>query len=228
MVPVAWMVYTHAKSTDEQRQDREQAEGPVCVVGKRPWKIGERNRGAIPIHSREEKRMSVDNPYAAPEAELADLSHVGQKTELAGRFTRLAAAIVDSFIGLVYGVPILFGLGAFDYISRGQAMPVGITIAAGVLGFLGFLLVQGYFLKKNGQTIGKLAAGIRIADLDGNVPEFWGLILKRYVPISLAAQVPVIGPFLSIIDVLFIFRGDRRCVHDLIAGTKVVVARKKY
>ena len=30
------------------------------------------------------------------------------------------------------------------------------------------------------------------------------------------------GQTLGLIDVLFIFRSDRRCVHDLIAGTKVV------
>jgi uncharacterized RDD family membrane protein YckC len=31
-------------------------------------------------------------------------------------------------------------------------------------------------------------------------------------------------PFYSLVDVLFIFRDDRRCIHDLIAGTKVVEA----
>jgi uncharacterized RDD family membrane protein YckC len=27
---------------------------------------------------------------------------------------------------------------------------------------------------------------------------------------------------LTVIDVLFVFRDDKRCVHDLIAGTKVI------
>jgi hypothetical protein len=31
-----------------------------------------------------------------------------------------------------------------------------------------------------------------------------------------------VGTFLVLVDVLFIFRKDRRCVHDHIAGTRVV------
>jgi uncharacterized RDD family membrane protein YckC len=29
-------------------------------------------------------------------------------------------------------------------------------------------------------------------------------------------------PFYGLVDVLFIFREDKRCIHDLIAGTHVV------
>ena len=31
-------------------------------------------------------------------------------------------------------------------------------------------------------------------------------------------------PFYALVDVLFIFRNDQRCIHDLIAGTKVIKA----
>jgi uncharacterized RDD family membrane protein YckC len=34
----------------------------------------------------------------------------------------------------------------------------------------------------------------------------------------------MIGPVLALVDVLLIFRNDRRCGHDLIAGTRVVHA----
>ena len=44
----------------------------------------------------------------------------------------------------------------------------------------------------------------------------------RYVLVMLVAVIPFIGGLLGVIDFLFIFRSDRRCVHDLIAGTKVV------
>jgi len=41
------------------------------------------------------------------------------------------------------------------------------------------------------------------------------------VPLLLA-----ILPGFMLLDPLFILRRDRRCLHDLIAGTKVVVVRK--
>jgi uncharacterized RDD family membrane protein YckC len=31
-------------------------------------------------------------------------------------------------------------------------------------------------------------------------------------------------PLYAIVDALFIFRGDRRCIHDMIAGTRVIEA----
>ncbi len=166
--------------------------------------------------------MNADNPYAAPEAELIP-TWTEPREELAARSARFAASLVDGIIGLLYGIPIIYGLGIWTYMSAGQAPPIGLTVAAGVLGFLVFMLVHGYFLKASGQTLGKKLAGIRIADLDGRLPDFGKVVLLRYLPISVVSQVPVVGTFLPMVDVLFIFRGDRRCVHDLLAGTKVVV-----
>ena len=67
--------------------------------------------------------------------------------------------------------------------------------------------------------------GIRIADLEGRVPEFWRLIGLRYLPIMVVSVVPILGNILVLIDILFIFRSDRRCIHDMIAGTIVVRVR---
>ncbi len=105
-------------------------------------------------------------------------------------------------------------------------MPFLLIVTSSVLGFIGFLLLNGYFLKTNGQTVGKKLSGIRIADLDGKVPDFAKVVLLRYLPVSLVATIPLVGGYLTVIDVLFIFRSDRRCLHDLIAGTKVVTARR--
>ena len=67
---------------------------------------------------------------------------------------------------------------------------------------------------------------IRIADLDANLPDFGKVILLRYLPISLAALIPMVGQFFPLADVLFLFRHDRRCIHERLAGTKVVKVRK--
>jgi uncharacterized RDD family membrane protein YckC len=170
--------------------------------------------------------MDVENPYAAPQAELGAPLDEARDSDLAGRFTRLASAIVDGWIGMAIAFPLMYALGIWTYIGRGQNPPLGLMLASGALSFLGFFLIHGYFLKTKGQTVGKKLAGIRIAALDGSIPDFATVVLRRYLPISIVAQIPAVGPYLTLLDVLFIFRGDRRCIHDLIAGTKVVKIRK--
>jgi uncharacterized RDD family membrane protein YckC len=166
--------------------------------------------------------MSEDNPYAPPISDLTGVVDFMGDTELAGRWTRFVASFVDGIIGLCYGIPILYMLGYFEYAVARQQPPFLLTFAMAVLGFIGFLLVHGYLLKTNGQTVGKKLTGIRIVDLDGNLPDFAKVILLRYLPMSLVAMIPVLGRWLTLIDVLFIFRQDRRCLHDLLAATKVV------
>ena len=93
----------------------------------------------------------------------------------------------------------------------------------GLMGMVMFFVLHGYLLFTRGQTIGKRVVGIRIARYaDGGLPPFWPLIAKRYAPIWVVGQIPVIGPYLTLIDALFIFRSDKRCLHDLLAGTLVV------
>jgi uncharacterized RDD family membrane protein YckC len=177
--------------------------------------------------NREESPVSIENPYAAPQARLTDTHDVAGDSELASRSTRLGAAIVDGVIGIAIAFPLMYVSGVWNYVVRGENPPLGLTLAMGALGFLGFLLIHGYLLMTNGQTVGKKLAGIRIADLNGAVPGFATLILRRYLPISLVAQIPVAGPYVPLLDDLFIFRADRRCLHDLIAGTKVVTTRRR-
>lgn len=162
--------------------------------------------------------MSEHNPYQAPKSPVADKPEPGA---LAERGQRLGAAVIDGVIGLVFAIPIMWGLGIWEYAKEGS-IPLSVTIMSIVLGLVMFLAAHGYFLRMNGQTIGKKLIGIRIADLDNRVPEFWRLIALRYLPIMVVSAVPILGNILIIVDVLFIFRSDRRCIHDLIAGTRVV------
>ncbi len=166
--------------------------------------------------------MTSQNPYAAPRANIGDAPQEGP--ELAGRGQRFGAAIIDGLLGLLWGVPIMIALGTYEYLKAGQAIPWGLTLAGAAIGFVVFVAVQGWFLKTNGQTIGKKIVGIRIADLENNVPRFGKVLGLRYLPVSAVTVVPLVGQFLPLLDVLFIFRSDRRCLHDLIAGTRVVKA----
>jgi len=48
------------------------------------------------------------------------------------------------------------------------------------------------------------------------------IVLWRAFPIAALRSVPVAGPWLWLLEVLPIFGNDRRCIHDMIAGTDVV------
>ena len=76
---------------------------------------------------------------------------------------------------------------------------------------------------QSAQTWGKKVLGIRIAHLDGTQPTL-GHAPAQALPARAGRRDPAGARHSSraIVDVLFIFRGDRRCVHDLIAGTQVV------
>lgn len=125
-------------------------------------------------------------------------------------------------IGIIIAVPFWILTGMWAFIKSGTAAPYIYTLSASVYGFLGFALIHYYFLNKNGQTIGKMLLNIRIVGVDDQSIGGTAIILKRYLPMSLVSLVPFVGSVLALADILFIFRKDRRCVHDLIAGTKVV------
>lgn len=171
--------------------------------------------------------MSDYNPYAPPQADLTgpDYSRP-EELELADRGTRFGAAILD---GLVMGIPaflLVWGLYAVCGYSLLAKVPgrIGIVLLLGGVGIgtLVDLAINGYFLQKYGQTVGKRACSIKIVKLDGSLPTLTDSFLKRRVAISLIGLIPVLGKIFSFVDILFIFRKNRRCLHDDLAGTVVV------
>ncbi|MBU3020605.1 RDD family protein [Aestuariibacter sp. A3R04] len=136
---------------------------------------------------------------------------------LASRGERFAAALIDAVVSILITIPLFFVVG----LENLQEPSIGLTAMIFVYGFASFLLVHGFILFNYGQTVGKRFLKIRIEDLEDNQATFSTIMLKRYLPISIVAYIPVVGSILSLIDVLFIFRADKRCVHDLIADTRV-------
>ncbi len=121
-------------------------------------------------------------------------------------------------------LPLFFAFG-LDGLSQIQAKYGMLYVLIElIIGQLVFLAVQGRLLYKYGQTVGKKLMDIKITDLNGNLPTFNSVYGIRYLFMTIAPLVPIIGGLLSMADVLFIFRKDRRCIHDLLAGTKVVAA----
>ncbi|MEM8815364.1 MAG: RDD family protein [Pseudomonadota bacterium] len=166
--------------------------------------------------------MAEQNPYATPDADVAVDDITGD--ELAGRFTRFLAAIVDSIILGILFAPIMFFVGYFERVASGQNIlleALGWTFG----GIFLWIAVNGYTLAKQGQTLGKMLLGVRIVSAEnGRIIPLWKVAGVRYLPFMLISQVPLLGFFAMLANWLFIFRADRRCIHDLVAGTRVVKA----
>ena len=170
--------------------------------------------------------MEEHNPYAPPTASLERPAEESPeaRVQLAGRWARLWGALIDSVLGLVITLPVMFATGFWER-AMAQTVSFGETVLLGVVSLVIFLAIHGYLLANHGQTIGKRLARTRIVSVKtGEILSLWEVFGLRYLPISVAGQIPVVGQFLVLVDTLFIFRNDKRCIHDLIAGTRVVEA----
>ena len=142
--------------------------------------------------------------------EPGDLSTAEHASELASRWIRLAAVIIDGLILLVPGLILFIG-----GISAGASSGV---ILFAVVVFIVIFIIQMVLLGTRGQTIGKIALNIRIVDArTGTHPGVARLVLLR----TIVNWILGIIPFYALVDALFIFREDQRTIHDMIAGTRV-------
>ena len=169
--------------------------------------------------------MTDDNIFSPPTADLGSPAEPQDATiyeNLASRWARLGASLIDSIILVVPIIAIVYGTDYWERVMNQnislieQMLPV-------LMGFLEYLVLNGYLLHKRGQTIGKWALGIKIVSLHNEkILPLWKVFFVRYVPQVLVAMIPLAGSILILINDLFIFRKNKRCVHDYIAGTKVI------
>jgi uncharacterized RDD family membrane protein YckC len=136
---------------------------------------------------------------------------------LADRDSRVLALILDT---LAYAAPVLLAALMATVGGLGTVPPIA-TGAVGVLGVAGYQL---YLCASAGQSIGKRRMGIRVVLEDGTPASlFHILILRNLLPGLMGYLLGLLVPGLFfLVDALFILRADRRCLHDLIAGTKAV------
>ncbi len=161
------------------------------------------------------------NPYQSPVSEESVRQY--KNAQQAGRASRFFAALLDGLVLIAITVPIQWKAGVFDGFPEIPEQGFGELLMWGVVGFAVFLLVNGYLLATRAQSVGKAMLGIKIVTMDGENADFERIVLRRVLPLTVAASIPFVGGFVSIIDPLFIFRKNHRCVHDLVAGTRVVV-----
>lgn len=99
------------------------------------------------------------------------------------------------------------------------------AIISAAIYILIMLCIQGYFLHKHGQSIGKKLLGIQVVDY--NSGEKTGVV-RAFVLRSLVFILPTLYlmPLFSIVDYLFSLGKKKQTLHDKLAKTKVVKRAK--
>lgn len=141
---------------------------------------------------------------------------------LASRWARFWAATLDGILLIAFMVPVIFYTEFGGRVLSSGDIYFKETVLVTIYVWLSYLLCHGYLLHKKGQTIGKNVFEIAIVDLDGKPIGLPMLLLKRTLPMTVLGYIPIVGSGIQTVNILFIFRKDRRCIHDLIAGTQVV------
>ncbi len=167
---------------------------------------------------------AADLRFAAPQAQVADVAP--DSVLLAGRGTRLAAAVIDVLVLISVGwlalqLPMLQPVAAAQSAALASAW-TSLNFLGAFVSFMAFLLVQGWLLVSRGQTVGKLLFRLRIERTDGGKASAWRLLGLRYGIGYLMNLNPLLGAIYPLVDSLLIFRASRQCLHDSIADTRVI------
>ena len=178
---------------------------------------------------------AVMNPYAAPDIHISSSAQGNlfddyrNSMNWATRGQRLAGAMIDGLINVAVALPgllmmfIAIGLAEGDVESEPAVFIISVVVMG--LGILGILSYQWYLISTTGQSLGKKAIGTRIVNYDngGNPGFVHAVILRVWVP-GLLGNVPYVGACFAWVNILWIFGEERRCLHDLIANTRVIKA----
>ncbi len=147
----------------------------------------------------------------------------------ADRGDRLTAALLDVALALPFVVG--WGLLAQRLLGPWQQTLThrAVREALLVVCLAPYLAYQWRLIVRTGQSLGKRWRRMRIVCVDGR-PLDWmsGVVLRQVVLNGLCMLLFVlaaprqIGSVLGSLDVLLIFGAQRRCLHDYLAGTRVV------
>jgi uncharacterized RDD family membrane protein YckC len=181
-----------------------------------------------------EPRLALDTaeiPVVAPPSRAAaPVAPVNAKPEpragsedegdmrTAGTLARLGAAAIDGAILIGIDVMVLYFTLKICDLTFGDIL---LLPAAPLLAFLA-LLDGGYlttFVAAGGQTIGKMAVGIRVVPADPAAPRFERVTFGHAIVRAVAYLVALLPFGLGLLPALF---GEHRGLHDRLADTRVV------
>jgi uncharacterized RDD family membrane protein YckC len=162
---------------------------------------------------------------AARNAPTTPQPNASAEDELATRSTRLIAAILDGMLLF----PFLLAPHLLRLVNGGSLSPLGFE-GASTLAMFPMTAYQWWLITRTGQTLGKRWMNIRVVKLDGSPVDFFSGVLLRNAIIDVTVLILAglglleLNSLFSALNLLWIFGAQRRCLHDHLAGTKVVVA----
>ena len=171
----------------------------------------------------------MDNPYAAPEADEAlsaeearELGHEAGHYQLASRWARFCAVIIDTIILVIpaIGIGIVLGLMGLMGDEFGQTS-IAEDVISSLIGFGIYLLINFHLINTRGQTVGKVLMKIKVVTTEFEPITAKKYILIRVLPFWIIPIIPVVN-LIGILDAIMIFRAQKNCLHDDLAGTRVV------
>lgn len=206
------------------------------------------------VGGEEWRRLGDFAEFSAPETlppvvgqrAATDWSHTiasAPAAHLAGYGSRIGAALFNAFFYFLCMLPGISamnrklmldnpqlaegGFPRFDTLNLEASRDSGIILLVQG-GLLAGILLQCILLAWRSQNLGKLMTRARVVRADGARANFFRAGFLRFLlPVAVFLTlnyVPPLGLLFLFVDFCFIFRADRRCLHDLIAGTKVVRA----
>lgn len=183
---------------------------------------------APPFDSRSSATNGLDfNPYQSPTTVSESHLEYGrpEMRDLASRGRRLLGRFIDNCIYIGAATPgFLLWLNTLDDRRAGEngtnfMSELGMILL--LAGLLAVAAINWLLVLRSGQSIAKKMLGMQIVRPEGGLPGFLhGVVLRSWVPGFLFL---LLGFFFSTANALAIFGVERRCVHDRIAGTWVVM-----
>lgn len=134
----------------------------------------------------------------------------------AGFWIRVVATLIDGLFFVAVATLTRAGIGASADLSEGDS-----TVAAAVAVAFNLYFLAAYYIVLHGatgQTLGKMAVGVRVVSLEGGEISY-GVSFVRWVGYFLSTFTFLLGYLMVGV------RADKRALHDLVAGTRVVRVR---
>ena len=156
---------------------------------------------------------------------------VGGRPVLSGWWRRVGAQLIDGAIigigaAIILGILAAAGLSV-DSEGGAVALIVAALFAVLVITVVAFLYAPLLMSRTNGQTLGRMALGIRVIRADGGPMTFWFAMLREVLVKTLLVGVVSSATFglASLLDALWpLWDEENRALHDFIVNTRVVRA----